>query len=63
MNEVELQLLDACLLIEEMTGLDKGPHEEEYIEWESRAQRFIDKHRDLFGRKTARMPNYSCDAE
>lgn len=34
-------------LIREMVGLDKGPDEEEYVEWNERALAFLTKHGKL----------------
>jgi hypothetical protein len=34
-------------LIRDMVGLDKGPDEEEYVEWNERAVAFLKKHGKL----------------
>ena len=39
--ELEKRLTEAEELISEMIGLDKGPDEEEYGEWDDRAREFL----------------------
>lgn len=40
-RDLSARLKDAEALIQEMVGLDKGPYEDEYVEWNDRALAFL----------------------
>ena len=55
MNNDE-RFYEALKLIVDMTGLDKGPSEEEYEEWHTRAWKFLKDH-DLIDHRCIAVVN------
>lgn len=41
LDETRVNLGKAKELLEDMLGLDKGPTEDEYIEWERKVRKFL----------------------